>query len=557
MAKILDLFGGSAARKFRPTRITGEVTALDLDWPVIRVVRGERKGEAAAISLIETSQSDLSEDSRSSAAKVGAAVSGMLGKAEIKPGIVLMGIPRTQVVLRTLSLPALEDGAALAAMVHFQIGRDLPFRLEDAVVDFSVGRPVVPSAPAEPVEGKASTSKVEVMVAVVKREIVEFYQQTAESAGIKLGGLGLLSHANARCLEACGLTASDEAVALVSLREEQVTVDIIIHQTLLFSRNAILKQHHEDDEEGPPIIPHDAVQSDAPKPTFANLATIEVERTLNSYGGTEGAKRISKVVVTGASGPEAPILLALSERLHIPCSRLEVRSTLNLPETDDGRAEGCIGLIGLILGASDPAGLAFDFLNPKKPAIQRDNRKLRNIAIAATVAVLLVITMVTRAHLLRKRSAVEQDLLTQLASAEKGRPTFKRMGQQAKVIDEWAKGGKDWLVHYAYLSSILPPSDEVYISSLLVGANDSVRLALQAKSGEILAKLEKQLRGAGYEVKPIAITPGSDRFGYGFRSTVELLVPAKFKIDPTKMKAPERPADDASLDPSVYKRGGG
>jgi hypothetical protein len=462
------------------------------------------------------------------------------------------------VVLRTLSLPPIEDSAALAAMVHFQISRDLPFRLEDAVVDFSAGQAASAPPAADSAEGKATAPKIEVMVAVVKREIVEFYQQTAESAGFKLGGLGLLSHANARCLEACGLTASDDAVALVSLREEQVTVDIIIHQTLLFSRNAILKPHHEDDEEGPPIIPHDAVQSDAPKPTFAELATIEVERTLHSYGGTEGAKRISKVVVTGASGPEAPILQALSERLHIPCSRLEVRSTLNLPETDDGRAEGCIGLIGLILGASDPSGLAFDFLNPKKPAIQRDNRKVRNLAIAAAVALVLVITMVVRAHLLSKRTAVEKDLLAQLASAEKGRPAFKKMGQQAKVIDDWSKGGQNWLLHYAYLSSILPPSEEVYISSIAVGANDSIRLALQAKSGEILAKLEKQLRGAGYEVKPIAITPAADRFGYGFRSTVELLVPAKFKVDQAKLKvAPARPADDASLDPSVYKRGGG
>jgi hypothetical protein len=90
-----------------------------------------------------------------------------------------------------------------------------------------------------------------------------------------------------------------------------------------------------------------------------------------------------------------------------------------------------------------------------------------------------------------------------------------------------------------------------------VSGQGTVRLAVQAQSGEILAKLEKQLRAAGYDVKPLAITPGADRHGYEFRSTVELLVTDKMKIDLSKVKAPPRPADDASLDPAVNKGGGG
>ena len=83
----------------------------------------------------------------------------------------------------------------------------------------------------------------------------------------------------------------------------------------------------------------------------------------------------------------------------------------------------------------------------------------------------------------------------------------------------------------------------------------TIRLAVQAQSGEILAKLDKQLRAAGYDVKPLAITPGADRHGYEFRSTGELIVPDKMKFDLTKVKAPSRPADDASLDPNVNRGG--
>jgi hypothetical protein len=216
-----------------------------------------------------------------------------------------------------------------------------------------------------------------------------------------------------------------------------------------------------------------------------------------------------------------------------------------------------MGPIGLVIGALDPDGLPFDFLNPKKPAVQRDYRKIRALAIAAGVVLLLVVTLGVRSHLIQKRLTAQKQLQAELDAIEKQRNTFRRMIQQARVVDDWVQGGKSWLTHYAYLSEILPPSEEVYVTSIAVGGNGTIRLTVQAQSGEILAKMEKQLRAAGYEVKPVAITPGTDRFGYDFRSGMDLVVPAKLKIDLAKTKAPARPRDDASLDPAVMKRGGG
>jgi hypothetical protein len=131
------------------------------------------------------------------------------------------------------------------------------------------------------------------------------------------------------------------------------------------------------------------------------------------------------------------------------------------------------------------------------------------------------------------------------------------MMQQIGAVDEWAKGNANWIEHCSYLSAILPASEEIYLTSLTVSGQGVIRLAVQARSGEILAKLDKQLRAAGYDVKPLAITPGADRHGYEFRSTVELLVPERMKIDLSKVKAPARPADDSSLDPGALKGGGG
>src|SRR3954470_14667936 len=107
-----------------------------------------------------------------------------------------MGVPRAQVVLRTLTLPLIEDLRELASMVHFQIGRDLPFRMDEAVIDFKVRRIVSPSPARPEPNGKAdqpaepaALPKMEVLVAAMKRDVVEFYHQTAEAAGLKLAAL--------------------------------------------------------------------------------------------------------------------------------------------------------------------------------------------------------------------------------------------------------------------------------------------------------------------------------------------------------------------------------
>jgi hypothetical protein len=125
------------------------------------------------------------------------------------------------------------------------------------------------------------------------------------------------------------------------------------------------------------------------------------------------------------------------------------------------------------------------------------------------------------------------------------------MRQQAATLQNWTRDGRNWLDQYAYLSAVLPPCEDLYITSLSVSGQGNIHLAVQARSGEILANLDRQLRAAGYDVKPLAITPGNDKYGYNFRSTVELIIPGKMKIDLAKTQTPPRPADDGSLDPKT------
>jgi hypothetical protein len=229
---------------------------------------------------------------------------------------------------------------------------------------------------------------------------------------------------------------------------------------------------------------------------------------------------------------------------------LDVASSLQLGSDDRDTASGAMSAVGLALGMADAEGLPFDFLHPKRPPVQRDMRRIRAFAGAAAAVLLVLAVIGIRSHLMNKRLAVQRQVQSELTAAQKMQPLYRQVRAQHDTIELWRKEGQNWLEHYMYLSAILPGPEEIYVTSLSVGGQGTIRVSVQAKSGEILARLDKQLRSVGYDVKPQAITPGNDKYGYDIRSSFELIVPPKMKIDLTKVKPPVRPADDGSLDTS-------
>lgn len=543
-----DAFPAFPLKRKPRAKLPSQATALDLDSRSLRVVQPATRGGQPAVTRVSVAPLNLPADAdRADAAVLGAAIAKALESLKLKPGPVVMGIPRAQVVLKTLLLPVIADVRELASVVHLQVGRDLPFRVADAVIDFQVHRQITPPAPkpdanakpGQPAEPAAAPPKLEVLVAVAKRDAVEFYQRAATAAGLKLVALGLLPSASARCVLACHAAEAAQAYGLISLRPEEVSIDIVADQAVPFSRGASVK------------APAEASAAE----TFVNAAAIEVVRSLHSYGGLGATAPLARLLVTGATGHEAAVVAALASRVSTPVALLDT-AALELPHDSRTPAAGATAGIGLALGLADAEGLPFDFLNPKRPAVQRDTRRLKILAglVAATVVFLIVAGV--RSWLVGQRQKVLDALTAEAVLAEKNRPLYRQMIGQATVVNEWVRGERDWLLHYAYLTAVLPRSEEVYLTSFAVSGPGALRLGVRARSGEILAKVEKQLRAAGYDVKPLAITPGADKNGYEFQSTVELAVPDKFKIDLAKVKAPVRPEDDASLE-LPRKKGGG
>lgn len=535
----LDALPAFPLKRESRAKLPAQATALEFDSRSLRVVQ-------PGLSRVAVAPLNLPADAdRADAAVLGAALAKALEQLKLKPGPVVMGLPRAQVVLKTLLLPVIADVNELASVVHLQVGRDLPFRLSEAVVDFQVLRQITPPAPKPDATAKpgaeapaAPPPKLEVLVAVARREAVEFFQRVASAAGLKLVALGLLPNASARGVEACRAVEHGQAYALVSLRPDEVSIDVACDHAVPFSRGATVKPA----EPGAP---------DA----FVTAATIEVVRSLHGYGGQGATGAPAKILVTGATGHEAAFVAALASRMNSPVALLEM-VPLNLPGDSRDAAAGATAAIGLALGYADAGGLPFDFLNPKRPAVPRDLRRIKILAGVAAAAALFMLVAGVRAWLVGQRQAVLDAVTAEAVAAEKNRPAYRRVISQAAVVNEWVGGERDWLLHYAHLTAVLPRSEEIFLTSFAVSGPGALRLGVRAKSGEILAKVEKQLRAAGYEVKPLAITPGTDKNGYEFQSTVELAVPGKLKIDLSKVKPPARPADDASLDPPRKKGGG-
>tara|TARA_Y100001934_G_scaffold98656_1_gene121479 strand:+ start:15541 stop:17181 length:1641 start_codon:yes stop_codon:yes gene_type:complete len=526
----------AALRERRGGRVSS-VTALVVESDNLRIVEAAAKGNDATVKRVVRGQLDIPIDGElPSAESLGNAIRQTLKELKVKPGPVVMGIPRGQVILRNLVLPALPDLNELAQMLHFQIGRELPFPMTEAVIDFKILHELEELAKPEAEEEADSVKKLEVLVATARRESIDYYHQVAESAGIKLIGLGWLPYSIARCAEIAKITERAHNVAIISLRPSEVGIDIVGHDALLFSRDIAVN-----------LVGDAPPESTQCPDEYAGTVAIEVVRSLHGFTGMEHGEPIRKIVVAGETDCEQKVVDRLAKEFGVETILFDPKR-LDIPDDSAKAACGAMSAIGLAEGAACSEGLRFDFLNPKKPRPPRDLGKIKLISGITGVILLIALLFGIRSSLVNKRLKVYDDLTAESAKIEKHNKIFRQMKLQAATLKKWERAGRDWLDDYAHVSAALPPAKDVYVSSFTIGRGGTIRLGVQAKSGEIISRLDKQLRAAGYDVKPIAINPASDRYGYNFRSAVELRLTSKAIPNLGTNLPPARPTDDGSLD---------
>ena len=507
-----------------------DVTALDIDQRMLRVVQvatGKTPG-STWVKRVEVIPVPGEEFDLANSQKVGEWIAQQLKSLHISPGTVVMAARRGEAVLKELLLPPLKDAGEMASMVHMRAARELPFPEKDAVIDFTVTK--VPtkkelqSAKKEAIPATPDT-KAHVVVAAVRRETVNHYQAIAEAAGLTLTGLALRPLASFRALKACVPGINGNTVAIISVRRHEVDVDILINSRLVFSRELAVNLDPQKDAT-------DAVRQDS----IAQTAK-EIVRCLHSYEGSEAYKPLEHLFVAGGTGLEENLTDIIRVKTDIACKRMPPPTGVRLPKEKETDATRALTALGLALGFVDERGLAVNFLAPKRPVLRRNHGRTKWLLSVVMLQALFV-------FLFGARSKLAEEYEMKLSGANGLISTYSILAKREKDIGRWTRKNADsirswhganrhWLEHVAFLSSVMPQCDQIYLLKINMRSAKTgvISFQVQVRDSDVLHSFEKKLRNLGYIVKPVSFTPVNDKNGYKFRATFDLTLPGRFPLD--------------------------
>ena len=513
-------------------RRRNDVTALDIDQRMLRVVHvttgkipGSTRIKRVEVVPVPSERFDL-ENSR----KVGEWIGEQLKALRLFPGTVVMAVRRGEAVLKELLLPPLKDAGEMASMVNMRAMRELPFPETDVVIDFTVTK--VPTkkelqaAKKEALQrGAATDTMAHVVVAAVHRDTVNRYRTIAEAGGLTLTGLGLRPLASFRALKACVPEINGDAVALVSVRRHEVDVDILIDGRLVFSRE--LSVNLEEPEDVTEAAGQDCITQ----------AAKEIIRCLHSYEGSEAFKPLEHLYVAGGTGLEDNLRDIIQSQTDIDCKRIPPPTGVRLPKERETDATRALTALGLALGFVDERGLAVDFLAPKRPVLRRNQGRTKWLLSIVILQALFVLLFGARSKLAEeyevKLSGAGGLTLTHSTLAKREKDFWRWTRKNADSIRNWHGANRRWLEHIAFLSSVIPQCDQIYLLKMNMrsGKTGVISFQVQVRDSEVLHSFEKKLRNLGYIVKPVSFTPVNDKYGYKFRATFELTLPGRFPVN--------------------------
>ena len=414
-------------------------------------------------------------------------------------------------------------------MVQYQAEKELTLRPGETSIDFTLESHYGAEPPPE-----EQADGVQVLVAAVRRSVVDYYLAVAQAAGLRLVGLGLRPYANIRAVQTYGQHGAEARVAIIQIMADEAELDVCDAGAMTFTRPATIK------------VPSPLVEPAAGD--AAQTVVTEVTRSLHSYLGVERGHQITAVLVAGGTGIEARVAAELKRRLDIPVEPLDPAGALGL-EAQGLSASAFISALGLAVSHAPGVGLPLDFLNPKRPPVQRDKRKI--MAISAAAAVILLVSGIFAAAGVRYWSAQSnllalQERSAKLTEANKG---VAVLADRIKKLDSWVGGSREWLDQWAYLSGVFPPCTEVYVTSLISNNDGSIGVDVRANSSVALNELGKSLSGAGYNFKPgKIITNSSEPYGYRYAESVTVVVKPDMKVDLEDLPMPVRPENDVSAE---------
>ncbi len=334
VSNLVDRLGTYATRRLAVLRPVYPPVAIELDADGIVLVRLKR-GRRGATALEAHRIASMPEDGR--AASI---FRPMLGPSEeiskrireafeatgTKPGRVSVVLPDNLAKVSLLQLPERPASSRhLDEIVRFKLRRAVPFRLDEAVLTYQV------------LDGESA--EVNVLVAVLRRGVVEQYERMIEAAGARPGLIdlctpNLVNLCRPRIAE---LAAGGADVALLNCAAGYFSLVIVRAGNLIFYRCKSLPAPEEQAERA--------------------VLTREVANSIAYYREKLGGDGLDTVLVRTVSKPLDELRGKLSSLGFARVEAVDPSSTLGLGEglrLDPAMAQRIAPAVGAAAGRGRP-----------------------------------------------------------------------------------------------------------------------------------------------------------------------------------------------------------
>ena len=170
-----------------------DVVALDIGSSSLKAaqVKRGRGGYSVGRTAVRPLAEGLVADGQVlDSESVAAEIKRMWREERLPRGRVRLGVANSQVSVRTLELPHMDNADELRAAVEFEAGEVMPIPLHEAILDFQ---------PLPPLENEAN-DRQRVVVVAAQREMIEGLVETLQHAGLRPAGVDLEAFALLRAL---------------------------------------------------------------------------------------------------------------------------------------------------------------------------------------------------------------------------------------------------------------------------------------------------------------------------------------------------------------------
>lgn len=497
-----------------------QLLAIDWDSRTLRVVHALLSKREVKIDRLLSVAIPSGVDP-SDPAQMGRHIRRVLDQESIYTKHAVVDIPRDQAILKTLQLPVL-DQDALPGMVEIQVAKELPFPVDQAVIDYAVA--------GGGSEESTESTVADVLVAVVRQEVLSQYASTFQAAGLKLDRIGLRPFANRVAL--CKLLefSMPERVLFIDVGPSLTEIDVLHNSNLVFSRAASVSiDRHTTQAPRLSIVPEprggdasdapaDAVilpGAVAPTPRVEEKATtglgvsgavnalvLEVTRSIEAYRALDSGAAIDLIVLGGDEGIEEELAEALQKRLGVNTELYNPAGSFGWEPDEGAAACAFAATLGLALGQTGEGALHLDFLHPKK-GVSSARRRMRKAPVAA--AVVLLFATATAVGLTQWTKVDRQALAridARIEELEAKRNQYRKFLAIMEDVRDFDAGQHDWIDVLYDVFSMLPPHKEFVVNKLEIRREkDRIILNTQAKDRDAPVQLIRTLEAFRREGK--------------------------------------------------------